>query len=129
MRVVDTNVVSFWFRYDPLFDLYRPHLLGHDQVISFMTLGELRAGALCANWGDRRKSKLERHLYDFIVVDSDDDICHWYAYVLHQRGSRDTSISDASIAATALSLRVDLVTHNPKDFRGIAGLRIITEVP
>jgi predicted nucleic acid-binding protein len=129
MRVVDTNVVSFGFRKDPLYDLYRRHLQGHDQVISFMTLGELRAGALCANWGDSRKLKLERHFCDFIAVDSDDDICHWYAYVLYQRWSRPTSTADAWIAATALSLKAELVTHNPADFRGIVGLKIITEAP
>jgi predicted nucleic acid-binding protein len=38
-------------------------------------------------------------------------------------------VADAWIAAVALQYGYDLVTHNPRDFQGIAGLTIITEAP
>lgn len=42
------------------------------------------------------------------------------------RRKQPISTADAWIAATALSYDLKLVTHNPKDFRGIPGLRILT---
>jgi predicted nucleic acid-binding protein len=36
--------------------------------------------------------------------------------------------ADAWIAATALVYGVPLITHDPRDFAGVAGLRVLTEV-
>ena len=39
--VVDTDVVSFFFKGDTRAALYRPHLVGQFLLISFMTVAEL----------------------------------------------------------------------------------------
>ncbi len=38
-------------------------------------------------------------------------------------------VADCWIAATALAFGLELVTHNPADFRGIPGLAVVTEAP
>ena len=43
------------------------------------------------------------------------------------RRRQPISAEDARIAATAIEYACPRVTHNSKDFRGIAGLTIITE--
>lgn len=44
-----------------------------------------------------------------------------------KRNGLNVSISDAWIAATAISLQIPLVTNNEKDFQKINGLTIISE--
>ncbi len=41
---------------------------------------------------------------------------------------RPVSVGDAWIAATALLYDAPLVTHNPDEFKDVAGLSIITEL-
>ena len=54
--LLDTNIVSYLMRTDPLALLYRPHLANHALAISFMTLAELYEGASRGDWGaDRRR--------------------------------------------------------------------------
>jgi hypothetical protein len=42
--VIDTDVVSFLHKKDSRARLFRPHLVGNDRIISFMTLAELGTG-------------------------------------------------------------------------------------
>ena len=49
--VVDTNVVSYIFRDDPIGEPYRAALANRRRVISFQTYAELMYGALSSNWG------------------------------------------------------------------------------
>jgi tRNA(fMet)-specific endonuclease VapC len=57
--VLDTDVVSFLFKRDSRADLYRPHLVGKQLVISFMTLAEIDRWALERNWGEARRARME----------------------------------------------------------------------
>ncbi len=50
--VVDTNVVSYLLRGGPLRDLYSKDLQGSRLCISFVTVAELRFGALNKKWGE-----------------------------------------------------------------------------
>lgn len=43
-----------------------------------------------------------------------------------RRNGRSMSPADAWIAATALALGLPVVTHNPGDYRGVAGLTVLT---
>jgi len=45
-----------------------------------------------------------------------------------RRQGRRIEVADAWIAATALLFDLPLVTHNPIDFTGVAGLQTITAV-
>ena len=67
--VIDTDVASFIFKWHPEF---APHYVaivrGSELVVSFMTLAEMRQGALDANWGPRKRAVLEAYLADFSVL-------------------------------------------------------------
>lgn len=126
MMLLDTNIVSFFFKQHRIWHRYYPLILGRDLAINFQTRAELIAGSLVAKWSPARYSKLEQFLVQFSMLHSDDTICQWWGEIQQVRRSQPISCNDAWIAATALSYDFDLVTHNPKDFEGIPGLRIVT---
>src|SRR5215469_8314602 len=100
--VVDTDVASFIFKWHPEFaPRYVSLVRGFELVISFMTLAEMRQGALDANWGERKWHLLEAYLADFSVLNSDDRLCSTWARVRNEslRKGRPISSADAWIAA------------------------------
>lgn len=125
-RLVDTNVVSFLVNDRPPVDQYRPLLRGHELILCFMTVAELYEGVYRANWGVKKLQRLLRILEDFTVIESSPEICHIWAEIRTLRKRQPISTDDAWIAATALAYGCPLVTHNPKDFKGIPRLQIIT---
>lgn len=128
-RVVDTNIVSFLVNTHTLAAAYEPHLIGYDLAVAVQTLGELYEGASAASWGPARWQRLEGILTPFAVFDADPHVAAWWAWVRVVRRPQPIGVADAWIAATALAYDLDLVTHNPADFAGIPGLRVITESP
>ena len=127
--LLDTNIVSFILKRHPLAARYLVHLGGHALAVSFMTEAEMYEGAVRAGWGIRRMTQLEALLRTCFTVPADSDLCRLWAWVRVQRRGRPIGAADAWIAASALRYGCDLVTHNPRDFQGIAGLTIITEAP
>jgi predicted nucleic acid-binding protein len=129
MLIVDADVVSYGFKKDDRAELYAPHLAGEGLVISFMTLAELDRWPLEHNWGSKRQEQLRRHMSTFTVYYADRALCQWWAVVVDDAKRRGYKVrtADAWNAATALLHGVPLVTHNPKDYRGVTGLKIITE--
>ncbi len=127
--VVDTNIVSFQFKRDTRAQLYDPHLTGKQCVLSFMTLAELDRWALERNWGSVRRSRLDRHVRQFVIAYADRTLCLWWAEASDRarRSGFPIATADAWIAATALAMAVPLVTHNPGDYAGIKGLTVLTE--
>jgi tRNA(fMet)-specific endonuclease VapC len=73
--VVDTDIVSFFFKGDSRAQLYRESLAGHLLVVSFMTVAELDRWALARNWGARRQAALDQHLRAYVVAPFDRAIC------------------------------------------------------
>jgi predicted nucleic acid-binding protein len=129
LRVVDTNIVSFDMRGHSLGARYKPHLDGYTLAIAFMTVAEIYEGAWLAAWGSRRLRHMETVLGRYTVLYADDDLCRLWGTVREQRRRQPIGVADAWIAAVALQYGGDLVTHNPRDFQGVAGLTIITEAP
>lgn len=129
VRLLDTNIVSFVMKRHTLAARYQPHLTGHTLAVSFMTMAELLEGAAMAGWGARRTAGLTATLGGLLVLHSDLAVCQRWADVRLQRRAQPIGTADAWIAATALTHGIELVTHNPSDFKGIAGLGIITEAP
>ena len=125
--LLDTNVVSYLMRHDPIARLYRPHLVNHSLAISFMTLAELYEGAFRGNWGAEKRHSIDEIHSLFVVIAPDRALCSRWGEVRWARRRQPISAEDAWIAATALEYGCPLVTHNSKDFRGIPGLTIITE--
>ena len=127
--VVDTDVASFVFKWHPDFaPRYVGIIRGSELVVSFMTLAEMRQGAMDANWGPHKFDLLEAYLADFAVLHSDDMLCSIWAAVRNEsvRKGRQISSADAWIAATALILSVPLVTNNPKDYRHLENVQLVS---
>jgi len=127
--VVDTDVASFIFKWHPEFaPRYVAIVRGSELVVSFMTLAEMRQGALDANWGPRKCDMLEAYLSDFSVLHSDSLLCSTWAAIRSESTHKGCQISsaDAWIAATALVLSAPLVTNNPKDYRHLDKLQLIS---
>jgi tRNA(fMet)-specific endonuclease VapC len=127
--VVDTNVVSFFFKGDTRAALYKPHLDGKLQIVAAQTRAELELWTLLHGWGQRRRQALYDYLKGFIRAGVDEAVCLRWADVQHdaQTKGRPISISDAWVAATALAYDIPLVTHNRKDFENVQGLIVISE--
>ena len=58
--VVDTDIASYIFNWHSLAKQYAELLRGSELIISFMTIAELRTGAISARWGSRRSLLLEQ---------------------------------------------------------------------
>lgn len=123
---VDTDVFSFMYLRKASHQLFRELVEGHLLVVSFATVGELRAGAVKAKWGEARKSGLERVLREnYLVLTATDAVVHAYAR-LHARFAgrlKDGGVNDMWTAACALAQPdpVPVVTNNLRDFRTFAG--------
>jgi predicted nucleic acid-binding protein len=129
--VVDTDVISYIVKGDTRGALYQPHLAGQIASISFMALAELELWTLSAGWGARRKQDITRHLRRYIVEHSSPALCRQWSEVMNnsRRVGRPVAVTDAWNAATALLLRLPLVTHNRSHFAGISNLTVISEAP
>jgi predicted nucleic acid-binding protein len=127
--VVDTDVGSFVFKWHPTFaPQYVAIMRGSELVVSFMTLAEMRQRALDANWGLRKRDVLETYLADFSVLHSDNLLWSMWAAVRNESGraGHSTGSADAWIGATALVLSALLVTNNPKDYRHLDKLQVVS---
>jgi tRNA(fMet)-specific endonuclease VapC len=128
-RLLDTNIVSYFFKGHSLAAAYRPLRAGHTLAICFMTEAEMFEGAYRARWGARRLARLEALLATFLYIPSSPDLSRRWGQVRTERRAQPIGTADAWIAAAALVHGCDLVTHNTADFQGITGLSIITASP
>jgi len=78
--------------------------------------------------GPRKSDILETYLADFMVLHSDSLLCSNWAAVRSESRRKGHGIgsADAWIAATAMVLSVPLVTNNPKDYRYLDKLQILS---
>jgi tRNA(fMet)-specific endonuclease VapC len=73
--LVNTDIVSFFFKGDSRRELYRSHLAGKFVVVFFMTVAELDRWALERNWGAARRARLERHLAGYPLYPFNRALC------------------------------------------------------
>jgi tRNA(fMet)-specific endonuclease VapC len=101
---------------------------GSELILSFMSIAEMRMGAIAAGWGGRRRTFLEQFITGFGVVYADDALCtSWAALRANARATgRSLSPRDAWIAATALAFDASLATNNRRDFEHVQKLRLLT---
>ena len=128
-RILDTNIVSYLMRGGALARAYQPHVQDHLLAISSITVGELYFGAEKGNWGKSRRNELEAILRNFVIIPYDHAIARCYGRLVaeRQRAGRPIAPNDAWIAACTVRHAVPSVTHNPKDFQGIASLQVVSE--
>jgi tRNA(fMet)-specific endonuclease VapC len=100
--VVDTDVASYIFNWHSSAQRYVDALRGSQLILSFMSIAEMRMGAIAAGWGVRRRTLLEQFISDFGAVYADDALCtSWSALRAGARAAgRSLSPQDAWIAAT-----------------------------
>jgi len=118
--VVDTDAASFIFKWHPesaprYVDIVRRYEL----IVSFMTVAEMRQGALDTNWGPRKCAVLEAYLADFSVLPSDSLLCSTWAAVRNEstRKRHPFSSADVWIASAALVLSVPLIVRTGAESR------------
>lgn len=124
--VLDTNIVSYLMKGHTLAQEYRPELEGKTLAISFMTVGELFEGAFRRHWSAAKLDKLKERLKSYVVVPYSPKLSETWGRIRAERRSQPIAVDDAWIAATAVAHACPLVTHNPRDFQGIADLKVIT---
>jgi predicted nucleic acid-binding protein len=123
--LIDTDVFSWvTWRRGPYRDFDRL-IEGHTPAVSFATVGELRAGALKADYGERKRAHLEELIAQHYVVLAATDPVTWKFAELYARfGGRlkGGGVNDMWTAACALAQPdpPPIVTGNLADFGTIA---------
>jgi len=111
---------------------YRSVVADRSVLVSFVTITEMRYGALRARWGDFRRRALERDLAQFVVVQPDDDLIRRGAKLRadceHNGHGLGQKIHEADRWIAATALRLDLVSEDAI-FRGIPNLRLAPHPP
>jgi len=97
------------------------------KVISVVTIGELRAGAIRAGWGDRKRSELEVTINAYVHVDVDAETANTWARLQAEcvRIGRNVGLNDLWIAATSVRLGCPVASLD-EDFERIPGLQLVT---
>ena len=125
--VVDTNVVSYIYRREPIARPYLDRMVEHRAFISFQTYEELLYGVLINNWGQRRIEELFQYLDEtYDIIDSTLGLIKICAELRadYRRRGRQLDAADAWVAATAVLLNCPLLSHD-RDFGGHPGLEVI----
>jgi predicted nucleic acid-binding protein len=86
--VVDTDVASYIFKWHPSGQRYLDVMRGSELILSFMSVAEMRMGAISAGWGIRRRELLEQFIASFRVVYADDALCTSWAHFAPVQGRR-----------------------------------------
>lgn len=126
--VVDTDVASYIFNWHSLAQQYADALRDSELILSFMTVAELRMGAISADWGSRRRLLLEQFIARLELVYSDNELCTVWARIRADARTAGHPLSpqDAWIAASALALDAPLATNNRRDFEHVQKLRLFS---
>ena len=126
--VVDTDIVSFFFKKDSRAEYFRPYLIHKTLAVSFMTVAELYYGAYKAQWGINRITALENHIKNYVVLPYDYLVCQQFAQIRSQCESEGYAISQPDLWIAACALRHDcaLATNNGRHFNHIDNLVVIS---
>lgn len=97
------------------------------KVISVVTIGELRAGALQAGRGDRKRSELEATINAYVAVDVDAETADIWSRLQAEcvRLGRNVGLNDLWIAATSVRLGCPVASLDG-DYERIPGLQLVT---
>jgi predicted nucleic acid-binding protein len=128
---VDTGVYSSLLRPGhPLAIRYARYLHGPLLYVAAQTVGEVRYGALVAQWGKRRVARMEALVATCPVIVADDLVASKYAelraecrrigHALHDK----VHVADAWVAASAIAYELPLVADDAV-FEDAPGLDLI----
>ena len=127
--MLDTNIVSFYFRGAPDVRARLMRLSPADVAVSAVVAYELKFGLLRLADGAARQGRLnalEAFLSSIAVVAFDESAADEAARIASTLAMQGTPIGphDVMIAATACARRATLVTHNVRAFARVPDLAI-----
>ena len=125
--MLDTNLCIYLIREHPpsVIERFSSHAVG-DIGISVITLAELEYGVSKSGRPARNREALEQFISPLEVAPFDRRATAVYGKLrttLEKKGQAIGSM-DLLIAAQALSLEVQLITHNLREFGRVPGLRV-----
>lgn len=125
MRLLDTNIVSYWMRGDKIVIERLMTFQPRDLAISPITLAEIIYGiekSPVKKQERRRKIDSIRSQLDILVFD--ERAAEKYGVIRAQLEKSGTPISerDLQIASIALAQDYIVITHNTKEFKRVKGL-------
>ncbi len=129
--VVDTDAFSFLLGNRPQASAYPGLLRGKVAAVSFVTVAELRFGALAADWGDRRTKELEDKLRKLLTLPYDDRLASLWARLKHDARKNGHPLgqpehsNDLWIAASGVYYEAPILTGNVRHFAGLPTVRVI----
>ena len=133
--LLHTDVYSFLTKPDKKkAEIYQQHVEGATLALTFVTIGELHAGAAKAKWAADKIEAMEQNLKMFVKVPFDSEVCRVYGSLkfgckTDDGSHRVVASNDLWIASCAIRHRIPLVSNNRKHFEGIPGLNLISEAP
>jgi predicted nucleic acid-binding protein len=129
--ILDTDAFSFLLTNKPQAAAYPSVLRGKVPAVSFVTVAEVRYGALSAGWGHRRASELEDTLRKFLRLPYNDGLASLWARLKrdarqngHPLGQPEHS-NDLWVAACGAYYQAPILTGNVRHFSKLPGVRII----
>jgi tRNA(fMet)-specific endonuclease VapC len=126
--LVDTDIVSFFYKKDSRAKPYERHVKGQTLFVSFISVAELYRWPFERNWGEAKKQELMQYLKNYTVLPYDDALAWTWAELVGKTcRDRPMALHDSWIAATALRHSLPIVTHNRKHFEHVPGLTVISE--
>jgi len=132
--LLDTTVATLLHpkkKDDLLRSRYAPHMRGKILALSFQSIAELWEWAENNNWGEKKRSELERFIRRFLIIPYNYELAMVWAKVmtLARREGRRFEAGDCWIAPTAVHRGIPLLAHDT-DFigRSIPGLKVVSYV-
>lgn len=134
--LVDTDALSWALDPRPTArsEAVRRAIGGRTRVVSFVSVTELRYGALRAGWGELRLRRLARSLSDLDVVQTEEKLINrcaelrlWAHLNGHGLGQKIHE-ADRWVACTALALDLELIAGDGI-FEGIPALNLVPVGP
>ena len=117
----DTDVIIEFYRNNPNVIAELKKIGQQNITVSTITAGELMYGAL----NKKELSQIKKDLNNLTVLDINRKTCDVFMNLMNKYVlSHKLALPDGLIAATALSLDIELFTMNLKDYRFIDGLNL-----
>jgi tRNA(fMet)-specific endonuclease VapC len=126
--LLDTNICIALIKRRPEKALRRLSVLSVGDIgLSAVTLAELQYGVGKSVYKEKNEQALKEFLIPLVVADFDAEAAEVYGQVRSDLEKKGTPIGslDTLIGAHALSLDLTLVTNNLREFRRIAGLKVV----
>lgn len=125
--LLNTNIIIYYLKgMFPKISEYLRHTPPDDILIPSVAVAELEFGAKNSIDYDANIIKIKRFLKPFSVVPFDASCAPYYGEIRYRlkKSGKPIGANDMLIAATALSNRATLVTHNTDEFCRVEGLKI-----